>query len=67
MKRRDEGKTSLVDFLSSIKFSTRREKRKGQSPAAECNTHFAALDSHARQAQVKNNENEDESLVRSAN
>ena len=61
MKRRDEGKTSLVDFLSSIKFSTRREKRR----AAECNTHFAALDSHARPAQVKNKE--DDSLVRSAN
>ena len=60
MKRIDEGKTSLVDFMRSIKFDHHSgEQRK------EVSTHFAALDPHARPAQPQNAE--DSLLVRSAN
>ena len=44
MKRLDEGKVSLVDFLRSIKTRKRSEKRR----AGEVETHFATLNPHAR-------------------
>ena len=44
MKRLDEGKVSLVDFLRSIKTRKRRDPRH----PTECETHFATLDPHAR-------------------
>lgn len=61
MKRRDEGKTTLVDFLRSIKFSSRSEK----SRASQCSTHFAELHPQARQPQGASGE--DQKLVRSGN
>ena len=63
MKRRDEGRTSLVEFLRSIKFSTR--SKKSRAPEPESNTRFAELHPHARQPQGTTAE--DESLIRSGN
>ena len=60
MKRLDDGKTSLVDFLSSIKFGRRRGKHRYDIPA-----HFAQLHPQARPAGPHNAE--DRFLVRSAN
>ncbi len=61
MKRRDEGKTSLVDFLRSIKFS----HESGARNADDCSTHFADFDQRARTRRQYSNE--DAELIRSAN
>jgi len=61
MKRMDDGKVSLVEFLRSIKFSQNNASNDG----AECNTHFAHLIQHTRSAQPINAE--DSQLIRSAN
>jgi hypothetical protein len=61
MKRLDDGKVSLVEFLSSIKFAHQRASHR----SVECPTHFAHLDQHARNAQQKSIE--DSQLIRSAN
>jgi hypothetical protein len=62
MKRRDEGKTSLVDFLRSIKFA---HDHMGVDADIECPTHFANFKQRAR----SDNEvtKEDAQLIRSAN
>ena len=61
MKRRDEGKTSLVEFLRSIKFT-----HEGNANAeTECVTHFAHFNPSAR-ASTKQSA-EDSQLIRSAN
>ncbi len=59
MKRRDEGKASLVEFMRSIKFH-RQARRPGKVSG-----HFAELHPQARQPRAANAE--DHSLVRSAN
>lgn len=61
MKRMDDRKVSLVEFLRSIKFS-RPHKNDAKS---EVSTHFAPLVPKARPAQPYCAE--DASLVRSAN
>ena len=61
MKRLDEGKVSLVDFLRSIKFS--RDNR--QAPREEAQTHFADFSPQARAR--KKTTKEERYLVRSAN
>ena len=61
MKRLDEGKVSLVDFLRSIKTRKRSDKRR----AAEVQSHFATLNPHARPAQADGAD--DSSTVPSAN
>ena len=61
MKRLDEGKVSLVDFLRSIKTRKRRDTRH----PAECETHFATLNPHAREP--KPDGAEESSTVPSAN
>jgi len=61
MKRRDDGKVSLVEFLGSIKF----RHQQATVDAGECTTHFAGLDQQARTEQSKNAE--ESHLVRSAN
>ena len=62
MKRLDDGKVSMVDFLRSIKFGKRK---KSARKTGECSTHFADMHPRARTAQTPNAE--DSSLVRSAN
>lgn len=61
MKRLDEGKVSLVEFLRSIKARKRIENR---SPP-ECERHFATLNPHARVPGPDNTD--DSSTVPSAN
>ncbi|MDZ7784295.1 MAG: hypothetical protein U5K56_15605 [Halioglobus sp.] len=61
MKRVDDRKVSLVEFLRSIKFS--RPKKIDEK--TEVSTHFAPLIPRARPAQPDCSE--DASLVRSAN
>ena len=61
MKRLDEGKVSLVDFLRSIKTRKRKEKRR----PVKCETHFATLNPHAREPKPDGAENS--STVPSAN
>lgn len=61
MKRLDEGKVSLVDFLRSIKTRKRGERRN----PVECETHFAKLNPRARSAQQ--DVADDSSSVPSAN
>ena len=61
MKRRDEGRVSLVDFLRSIKTRKRRDERH----AVECETHFATLNPHAREPRPDGTD--DSSTVPSAN
>ena len=61
MKRRDDGKVSLVEFLRSIKFRHQQATIK----ADECITHFAGLDQRARTEKSKNTE--ESHLIRSAN
>ncbi len=61
MKRLDEGKVSLVDFLRSIKFTHTGNARRG----GECPTHFAAFDPRTRNGFQPNTE--DAQLIRSAN
>ncbi|TXS89542.1 hypothetical protein FV139_19840 [Parahaliea maris] len=61
MKRRDEGKASLVDFLRSIKFA----HEGGARNAHDCSTHFADFEQRARTRRQYNQE--DAELIRSAN
>lgn len=61
MKRRDDDKVSLVDFLRSIKF----RHQQTTIDAAECTTHFAGFDQRVRTEKSKNTE--ESHLVRSAN
>ncbi|PLW68521.1 hypothetical protein [Pseudohalioglobus lutimaris] len=61
MKRRDEGKTSLVEFLSSIKFARRDKQGKKQ----QSNNRFARFDQRAPVSQPL--AMEDSYLIRSAN
>lgn len=63
MKRRDEGKTSLVEFLRSIKFA--HGSNSANAANLECPTHFA----HFKQSARGNGESstEDRQLIRSAN
>jgi hypothetical protein len=61
MKRLDDDKVSLVEFLRSIKFS----QQSNASHTDECPTHFAHLDQHARPA--RRSSAEDAQLIRSAN
>ena len=61
MKKLDNGKTSLVEFLASIKFA-----RANQSGASlECNTPFAGFNQRARTNRQYSVE--DSQLIRSAN
>ena len=60
MKRTDNKRHSLVDFLGSIKFS----REPGSSDSADkCHSHFARPQSRTRREQGS----EDAQLVRSAN
>lgn len=61
MKRRDEGKASLVEFLSSIKFA----RHGGQSKKRQSSNRFARFDQRAPVAQPF--AMEDSYLIRSAN
>lgn len=61
MKRLDEGKVSLVEFLRSIKFTHSRNSRSG----GDCPTHFAAFDQRTRGGLQPSTE--DAQLIRSAN
>lgn len=61
MTRRDDGKTSLVDFLRSIKFA-HHEKTVEEN---ECPTHFAHFDQRARPVAKENSD--DNEHIRSAN
>ena len=60
MKRRNERKTTLVDFMRSIKFSGNHS---GHSN--ECPTHFAAFDQRVRSGNAA--AGEEHQLIRSAN
>ena len=60
MKRLDDGKVSLVEFLNSIKFATHNN-----SQTAECATHFAHFNPRARGGRALSAE--DSQLIRSAN
>ena len=67
MKRLDEGKASLVDFLRSIKFTrdTRDKKSKHRDEHGEHGEHFAGFNP---QTPTPNHSSaEDSKLVRSAN
>jgi hypothetical protein len=61
MKRRDEGKASLVDVMRSIKF----DHHAHSNAQAAIPANFAQFDPKARQAHTASPE--DRSLVRSAN
>jgi len=61
MKARKHGKTSLVEFLRSIKFTHETSSQARQ----ECSTHFAGFDQRARTRRQYSNE--DAQLIRSAN
>ncbi|RLA45236.1 MAG: hypothetical protein DRR04_11130 [Gammaproteobacteria bacterium] len=61
MKRLDEDKTSLVEFLRSIKFA----QQSCANPSIECPTHFAHFEQHARAGRQLTAE--DSQLIRSAN
>ena len=64
MKRRDEGKASLVEFLRSIKFA--QENSPTQEVSHEqCPTHFAHFTQKARTSNECSTE--DLQLIRSAN
>ncbi len=60
MKRRDEHKTTLVDFMRSIKFSPNHA-----DSATECPTHFAAFNQRVRGGNATTGE--EHQLIRSAN
>ena len=61
MKRLDDGKVSLVEFLRSIKFAHNSES----GETVECPRHFAHFNQRARSgAQLQA---EDSQLIRSAN
>ena len=62
MTRRDEGKTSLVEFLRSIKFT----HQSNTVVEEECPTHFAHFSQRARNNGGKDSV-EDSQLIRSAN
>ena len=63
MKRLDQGKVTLVDFLRSIRYSNGKQTR--QNTAIECTEHFAGFNPHTRvPAHV---DSEDCTLIRSAN
>ena len=64
MKRRDEGKTSLVDFLRSIKFA-RDNRLSHHGEGDEEVGHFADFNPQAGVS--KRSSAEDAKLVRSAN
>ncbi len=61
MKRMDDGKVSLVEFLSSIKFARNNTVNGG----VQCNGHFAHFNPQARPGRVLSVE--DSQLIRSAN
>jgi len=61
MKRMDDGKVSLVEFLNSIKFA--RNDKANQS--GKCHGHFAHFDPRTRRARAS--KIEDSQLIRSAN
>lgn len=61
MKRLDDGKVSLVEFLRSIKFV----KQSTSNASVDCPTHFAHL--HPRARSPRQMSNEDSQLIRSAN
>ncbi len=61
MTRRDEGKTSLVEFLRSIKFT----HQSNTVEADGCPTHFAHFNQRSRTA--GKDSQEDCQLIRSAN
>ena len=61
MKRLDEGKVSLVEFLRSIKFA----KQSTSNASGDCPTHFAHLNPHTRSSMQISSE--DSQLIRSAN
>jgi hypothetical protein len=61
MKRLDDDKVSLVEFLRSIKFA----QQSNASQSDKCPTHFAHIDQHARPA--RHSSAEDTQLIRSAN
>ena len=61
MKRRDEGKTRLVEFLRSIRFAHPR----AAGVSGECTTHFAHFHPHARTGAPRSAE--ENQLIRSAN
>lgn len=63
MKRRDEGKASLVEFLRSIKFD--HDDRSVQNDTLRCPTHFAHFEQSARSGYDASQE--DLQLIRSAN
>lgn len=61
MKRIDDGKVSLVEFLSSIKFARRTSMNTGD----QCTSRFAHFNPQARPGGVFSAE--DSQLIRSAN
>lgn len=61
MKRLDDSKVSLVEFLSSIKFAQQNE----DNQRVECPTHFAHFIPRARPGRLTSAE--DSQLIRSAN
>lgn len=61
MKRLDDGKVSLVEFLRSIKFA----QRKASNETVECPKHFAHLKQRARSSARM--PTEESQLIRSAN
>ncbi len=61
MKRLDEGKVSLVDFLRSIKFAHHDKAEQRE----EDHTHFADFSPHVRTQKKPNTE--ERNLVRSGN
>ena len=62
MKRMDEGKVSLVEFMRSIKYKHRQQPAQQQDEQSE---HFAGFSPRARRA--KKSSAEERQLVRSAN
>ena len=61
MKRKDKGKISLVEFLSSIKFSRQPTRLASDIEMGR----FAAFEQRVRPAGLRSRE--DQSLIRSAN
>ena len=61
MKRLDEDKVSLVEFLRSIKFAQQNDSNHSE----KCPTHFADFDQRARPGGKTSTE--DSQLIRSAN
>jgi hypothetical protein len=60
MKRLDEGKVSLVEFLNSIRFNQQDTDQR-----EECARHFAQINPRVRGGQPLNGE--ESQLIRSAN